>query len=268
MMNANSCEHSACLVLLVDQSVSLGTTENGPAEDVGRIIADTVNTLLSQLLENVPDPSLVAVALIAYNTDELAVACVSPVGRTGLAGTPGFVVAAQLPELAGPAEKPCWLRPEARGGTPMCQALRECQQRLATWIGQHPQGRAPVVLHFTDGHCRDGNPLPLAEQLEQLGTSQGKVVLLNFRIAAAGDRTSRTMFAPDPDFVSAQPKSGIAAVLFAMSSQLSAAGVELAQTLGIADSPCVRGLAYNVAAHELGEFCEFALALVVGLPQS
>ena len=119
------------------------------------------------------------------------------------------------------------------------------------------------MLHLTDGHCRDGNPVPLAEQLHRLGTGQGNVVLINFRIAATGTTGSSTMFARTSDLPCADEERQVAAALFAMSSKLSDSETELAQAMGIATAGGASGLAYDISSDDLAPFIEFALQLLV-----
>ncbi|PSQ92316.1 MAG: hypothetical protein BRD30_02565 [Bacteroidetes bacterium QH_2_63_10] len=46
---------------------------------------------------------------------------------------------------------PIWFDPQAKNGTPMCQALDLAAQRVRGWIDEHPSSFPPVVLNVADG---------------------------------------------------------------------------------------------------------------------
>lgn len=154
---------------------------------------------------------------VAYHDDRI-----EPAFAGALAAEP-FVPASRLaaeplrlepmPAIPGedmPAidEHPVWIEPCADGGTPMCQAFDAIAGPLALWIGQHPDGPPPVVVHVTDGESTDGNPTAAARHVTEMATSDGNVALFNVQLETRDgppivfpstpdllqDKDSRTMF--------------------------------------------------------------------------
>jgi hypothetical protein len=70
---------------------------------------------------------------------------------------------------------PIWVEMFAEGSTPMCHVLHFAHGVVGKWIQQHRDGSPPVVVHFTDGESQDGDPVPYADAVRRLATSQGKL---------------------------------------------------------------------------------------------
>lgn len=81
---------------------------------------------------------------------------------------------------------PIWFKPVANGGTPMCQALRDAQKITKQWISQHPDCFPPILINITDGEATDGDPLLPAQQLRELQSSDGQVLLFNVHLSSVG----------------------------------------------------------------------------------
>src|SRR5690606_27354833 len=45
---------------------------------------------------------------------------------------------------------PVWFDPQAKNGTPMCQALDQAAVMVRRWIDVHPHGFPPIVVNITD----------------------------------------------------------------------------------------------------------------------
>jgi hypothetical protein len=53
---------------------------------------------------------------------------------------------------------PIWFDAVAKGGTPMCGALRRARSILEPWVLEHPDSFPPIVINITDGESTDGDP--------------------------------------------------------------------------------------------------------------
>jgi hypothetical protein len=81
---------------------------------------------------------------------------------------------------------PVWFDPCSSGGTPMCEALRRVAGVLVDWCNAHAKSYPPTVIHVTDGASQDGDPEPIAQQLQQTSTDDGPCLLFNLHISTAG----------------------------------------------------------------------------------
>jgi len=79
---------------------------------------------------------------------------------------------------------PVWFDPKNTGGTPMCEAMRRAAEVLVEWCDAHPSSYPATVIHVTDGQSTDGDPEPIAGQLQQISTSDGQTLLFNLHIDA------------------------------------------------------------------------------------
>src|SRR5690348_7031734 len=50
---------------------------------------------------------------------------------------------------------PVWFDPTAKGGTPMCEALKRAESILSGWLAQHQASFPPIVINITDGESTD-----------------------------------------------------------------------------------------------------------------
>src|SRR5690606_21462577 len=108
---------------------------------------------------------------------------------------------------------PVWFDPEARNGTPMCQALDFATQVVRRWIDAHPRTFPPIVLNVTDGEATDGDPLRFARELTAYGTEDGEVLLFNVHLSSSTEPAVEL-----PDTVEGLPDAH-ARALFQMSSE-------------------------------------------------
>ncbi len=85
-----------------------------------------------------------------------------------------------------PVKFPVWFDPQSQGGTPMCEALRSVAGVLVDWCNAHERSYPPTVIHVTDGASTDGDPEPIAQQLQQISTTDGPCLLFNLHISTGG----------------------------------------------------------------------------------
>ncbi len=158
-----------------------------------------------------------------------------------------------------PCEVPVWVDPVAEGGTPMCNMLYLAHGLLTEWIQQHPNSFPPIVVHISDGESQDGDPIPYAEAVKRLCTSDGNVLLFNCHL-------SRT--AADP-FMFPASAEGLpdewARVLFEMSSILPEPFHRHASAEGFQLPPGARGMAFNANMVCLIQFLNMGTQAAPGL---
>jgi hypothetical protein len=137
---------------------------------------------------------------------------------------------------------PVWFDPIAQGGTPMCAALSTAYNILNGWCENHPNAYPPLLVHVTDGQSTDGDPEGIAEDIKQISTEDGNVLVFNIHLSKQGGHGM--MF---PSSVQGLPDS-YAEKLFKMSSQLPENIINIARNEEIAQvSSESRGFAYQVS---------------------
>ena len=143
---------------------------------------------------------------------------------------------------------PVWFEPRASGGTPMCQAITKAAEEIVVWCDSHPDCFPPTVLHITDGESTDGDPEKLAEQLRQIQTNDGAVLMFNLHVSTSGANpiefpASETGL---PDVFSKR--------LFRMSSHLPERLIRYAQDKGFNVGIESRGFIFNAGATQIVDF--------------
>lgn len=106
---------------------------------------------------------------------------------------------------------PIWVTPTAGTNTPMGEALNHAHQIIGNWISNNPHSYPPILINITDGEASD-QPESIAEQIKQMSTSDGNVVVWNCHIT--GNNTTRILFPSDEGMLPDQ----IAQSMFRMSS--------------------------------------------------
>jgi hypothetical protein len=194
----------SCFIFLVDQSASMVDSIGGEAKvRKADVVADALNRLLTELS--------IRCAKEEGVRDYFHVAVHGYGGRSAQSAFGGTLQGRDLvpisqvadhplrvdqrnrlkPDGAGgvielKTDFPVWVEPLANGATPMCQALTHAQEIISGWITEYPHGFPPIVLNLTDGEANDGDPLTSAQQLTQLRTADGAVLLFNLHISDAG----------------------------------------------------------------------------------
>lgn len=253
----------ALIILLVDQSDSMSELIGGSRVSKAKAVADQINTLLYELVlrcvkspheaprayffvnvlgysttaegDSVVEPALTVTSGDAFtSTTDLAA---SPLRIEGRPGASGAVV-----------NRPIWVEPVGRGGTPMCAALNRAGQLAAKWVAAHPAAFPPVVVNISDGEATDGDPSVWAGRLRSLTTSDGSLLLFNLNMSADAERA--TLFPSDTD----ELPNRYAAKLFHMSSPLPRSMIDIARSQGIPIREEARGFAFNADIKALALF--------------
>lgn len=144
-----------------------------------------------------------------------------------------------------------WIFPEAKGRTPMGDALRMAKRVCATWSSKHPESFPPIVINITDGEATDSSReelIELAESLKSVGTQDGKVLLMNIHITSESDNISECLRFPSEQ--EALPVNRHAKLLYQMSSPLPEIyNAPIMELRG--GTPPFRAVCYNSSLGEL-----------------
>jgi hypothetical protein len=238
-----------CFLFLVDQSKSMENPIGGRAGSERKcdVVAGALNRLLQELSlrcareEDVREyfhvgdlVSIKEVANAPANLEERVRR--EPDGAGGM--------------LERTVKVPTWVRPVARGETPMCGVLKRAHDLLGGWLGEHPECFPPVVLNLTDGESSDGHPLKPAETLCGTQVRDGSVLLFNLHVSSD---TGNAIAFPDSD---KNLPNEHARLLFSMSSVLPEGMRRAAEQQGITATDGTRGFVFNADVVSLVQFLE------------
>jgi hypothetical protein len=145
---------------------------------------------------------------------------------------------------------PVWFDPEARNGTPMCQAIDFASGIIRRWIDAHPRSFPPIVLNVTDGEATDGDPLRFAQTLRSFSTQDGETLLFNIHLSSSTEPAVEL-----PDTIEGLPDDN-ARQLFQMSSELPFSMRAAAELEGYAVNLDTRGFIFNADPVALVRFME------------
>jgi hypothetical protein len=197
-----SRSNPSMFLFLLDQSGSMEDKFGGGGGNKDQKVADAINGLLYNLTikcaksEGVRD--YYHVGVVGYGNQVGSAFGGALAGRelvpiSGIADAPESIEerTKKIDDGAGgiidqKVRFPIWFKPVANGGTPMCQALREAQKITKQWLSEHPDCFPPIVINITDGEATDGDPLSPAQQLKDLTSSDGNVLLFNVHLSGAG----------------------------------------------------------------------------------
>jgi len=127
----------------------------------------------------------------------------------------------------------------------MCNAITTAAEQLVAWCDAHPDSYPPTVLHVTDGESTDGDPEGLAQQLQQISTSDGNVLLFNLHVSTSGGDPVKF---PSSDV---GLSDNYAKLLFRMSSPLPMHLHKVAEEKGINATMESRGFVLTVISPKL-----------------
>jgi hypothetical protein len=272
--------HPGCMILLLDQSGSMaepfGLTQAGGGKKKCDMVATILNNFLNELIvtntiaqpDGTPEVRPRAdISVLGYEGK-----AVHPVLEGALSGKL-FVT---LPELQmNPIDIemrkkkdvddsgniieiqqpfPVWVKASTGGGTPMCAALRRARELAAQWAMSNPNNYPPVIINVTDGMSTDGDPIPVARELSQVETSDGRALLFNVHIT-----TLNALPVMYPASEAELPNDQYAKTLFTMSSMIpDTSRAMLEQQIGRTVPPGARGLIFNGDAASIRQMFVFA----------
>jgi uncharacterized protein YegL len=211
-----SRDNPSCFLFLIDQSGSMEDeiAIGSEVQQLANGVADSINMWLQELSikcaksEGVRD--YYSVGVLGYGKKVAPGFVGALAGRelipiSEIADNPARLDerTKKVPDGAGgivdqSVRIPVWFEPVAEGGTPMCRAAGEAKRILQDWIAEHPDSYPPTVIHITDGESTDGNPTSPLQELTDLSTSDGNVMLFNIHLSAKENAESVT-FSDSPD---------------------------------------------------------------------
>lgn len=277
-----SRDNKACILFLLDQSYSMVEPLGNSSKRKCDELAAAVNGwLLNMAIRASGDEGIrdwMDVGVIGYRTDQSARPIIEPILQGPLAARPLVSITevgnhparidsatqriqdeetGEVMEI--PTDNPVWIDPYAEGSTPMCHVFHYAYGILSQWINQHPHSFPPIVIHITDGESQDGDPIPYADAVKSLATSDGNVLLFNCHLS---------MSSVQP-FVFPATDQGLpddlARTLFHMSSQLPDPFFRSAKAEGYAVQPGARGMAFNANMVVLINFLDMGTRAAVQL---
>ena len=262
-----------CFLFLIDQSGSMSGALGGqPGQLKMDGAADAVNRILDAISQRCSQGMEVRdyfhIGVITYTTDRSGRASV----ESALAGASldePFLTVSQVVDVAEVEERqvkepdgaggivevtrkvPIWLRPEARFGTPMCEALSAASKAIQEWTAQHSDSYPPMVINITDGDATDGDPVPVAQEIMASGTNDGNTLLYNAHLSEMS--ASPVQYLSQEDDL---PPDEYANRVFRMSSVFPDSVVDLAAGMGLPVAQGSRGYVYNADMVALVQFLE------------
>ena len=268
-----SRNNPGCFLFLIDQSASMDDALGGqPGLRKKDGAADAVNKILDAISQRCSQGTEIRdyfdVGIITYTTDSNG----NPDVGTALPGTSPeepFLTIGQVVDAATVEERlvkepdgaggiveatkkfPVWLRPEAKWGTPMCAALSLASDALGAWIAAHSSSYPPMVISVTDGAAGDGNPVPLAQEIMDMATADGNVLIYNAHLSEMS--AAPVQYPSDEGKV---PPDEYAVDMFRMSSEFPEPVLELAEGMGLPVTQGSRGYVYNADMVTLVQFLD------------
>jgi hypothetical protein len=247
----------SCFVFLIDQSGSMSDPFGAGEENQKKAdgVADAINRLLQNLVikcakeEGVRD--YFHVAVIGYGAQ------VGPAFSGALAGRQ-FVPISEVANAPARVEQrnkkisdgagglvdqqvrfPVWFEATNNNGTPMRQALGAAKTIVEGWLAQRANCFPPIVINITDGESTDGDPTTAADEIRNLKSSDGEVLLFNIHLSAQKGAAIEY-----PNSESGLPDQ-FAQQLFRMSSVLPAYMLNIAKKEGMNAGEGSRGFVFN-----------------------
>ena len=141
-----------------------------------------------------------------------------------------------------------------RKARPAVRNAEVVERPLVEWISRHPDSYPPIVIIVCDGSSTDGDPGEMAEQIKNLRTNDGNVLLFTVHLsetkATPIQFPSREQSLPSGSFGD-DPK-----LLFRISSVLPEGSRRQAASLGFPVDENSRGFVFNADAVSLAQFLD------------
>ncbi len=262
-----SRSNPTCFLFLIDQSGSMSDPwGKESSKKIAEGVADIVNKLLQNLIikcaksEGVRDYFYIGVIgygefvqsafsgplagkdLVAISEVANFPACIEERKRKVDDGAGGI--------LEQTVKFPIWFEPVANAATPMCQALTHAHLILNNWLNEHPTGYPPIVINITDGEATDGDPSKPAQDLMNLSSNDGSVLLFN--IHTSSNKATPITFADEETTL----PDDFAKLLFTMTSKLPEDMRATAKKEGFPVTSTARGFVFNATPIELISFLD------------
>lgn len=262
-----SSMNPACVVILVDQSISMRGFAGRSKRTKAEVVAECTNNLIEELVLSStkgfgePKPYF-DLAIIGYGFSS------STPLMSLLPGTDLQQPFRSIDEVNKSAEvldgQPTWIKSHADGATPMCGAFSMACEIIDRWAKVHPSSHPPVVINVTDGIPTDGDPKSEVAHLESISTDDGCTLVFNAHIAGVDEKKSKkekitliSDLSEDRFAKVLYPSSDVelnddnAKFLFGLSSMLPDVIITRARDLNMDLSPGARAFVYNGGVDDL-----------------
>ena len=201
---AISRQNPALIVFLLDQSGSMVDNFGGNTLNLRKAdgLADAINKILSNLVIRCSRGETIRnyfdIAIIGYGSNSGVDYLLKSddenkkiINIQELANKPLRIETRKMKTSDGAGgiletdiKFPIWFEPVAEDGTPMCLALEKASEIINEWIGNFPNSYPPILINISDGQPTDGDPLPIAERIKGIRTSDGDVLLFNCHLSS------------------------------------------------------------------------------------
>jgi hypothetical protein len=251
-----SRSNPTCFLFLIDQSKSmLGPIGGGEGKKKADAVADSLNRLLYTLVLRCVWGQAVLdrfhVGVLGYGRQiapalggALAGRELLPIGE--LARCPLRVEqrvnrvddgrGGQVEQIV---KSPVWFEPAGDGKTPMSKCFERAGQIVSRFLIEHPSCYPPLIINLTDGEATDGSPEGPAQNLRELASEDGSVLLFNAHISSCAENAIEF-----PDREEGLPDE-FARRLFRMSSPLPPSMRNSARQAGLTVTADSRGFVFN-----------------------
>lgn len=156
-------------------------------------------------------------------------------------------------------DMPIWIESKASALTPMAEAFATANKAITEWIRKYPENAAPVVINITDGMPNDKDSAKAeAQQLMQLATTDGNVLLFNAHIGEEGGAVDLL-----PNNMG-NLSNAYSEFLFDISSEIPLNMYPAATKSGFNPQPGARGLVTNANADTLVRLLNFGSSGATG----
>ncbi len=154
-------------------------------------------------------------------------------------------------------EFPIWFEPVASYDTPMKRALGIAKQWVEEWVGEHKSSFPPVIINIGDGGSTDGDPVAISEELMDMGTDDGKVLMWNCHLS---EKEERPISFPKVELE--LPEDKHARTLYQMSSEIPEPMVAIAkEEFSNVEDGC-RAYVFNASLEELIKLLDIGTRVV------
>lgn len=241
-----SAAYPGLIIILVDQSGSMSLKYGSNNQTKASVAATTVNKVIYEIM------------LASQSGNKIKDRCY--IGAIGYGETQQVLTGGLISQVADAmigtdpsTEMPLWIKPVANGTTPMAQSFQMAYQIVSQWASVNSESFPPIIINITDGEPDDMEAAAkAANQLMQLGTADGQLLLFNAHIS--GDAGATELRLPAPN----QPlPNKYARFLFDISTPLPDTMLAAAFNEGFSPQPGARGFIFNAGAETLLKLVAF-----------
>ncbi len=199
-----SSNDPGCIIVLIDQSGSMGNTWGQSKYKLSWGAARSVNFMIGELVERCRKGDEVAprvrLGFYGYSRTDVTWA-----GGKFLPDADGLVSLVALAECEDEVEDdenemiiPWVVQEAAGGGTPMRTAFEQVVSVAENFAQNHPESFPPVIVNITDGiptDCDESELAGIVAPIMSISTTDGAALVFNVHISPDG---SEPVFCPSP----------------------------------------------------------------------